>query len=55
MHGAQLTATAGPRAYAAENHRVGKTRRRSIYSVDILTRDASQPADIRTRDASQPK
>jgi len=28
---------AGPRAYAAENQRVGKTRRRSIYSADRQT------------------
>jgi len=36
--------SARPRAYAAENQRVGKTRRRSIYSADRhATRDASQP------------
>jgi len=43
---------AGPASwapYAAENQRVGKTRRRSMYSVDRQTRDTTyQPA-------SQPK
>jgi len=31
------------RTYAAENQRVGKTRRRSIYSAERQTRDASEP------------
>ena len=30
-------------AYAAENQRVGKTRRRSIYSADRRQPDASEP------------
>ena len=33
----------GPCAYAAENQHVGKTRRRSIYSVDTPRTDANQP------------
>ena len=32
---------AGPRAYAAENRHVGKTRRRSIYSADTPDRHAT--------------
>jgi len=35
----------GPCAYAAENQRAGKTRRRSIYSADILTRDTTYQPD----------
>jgi len=40
--GAQLSA--GPRAYAAENQSVGKTRRRSIYSADRHSLRHAMPA-----------